>query len=117
MSFRPNLLKALLVGAIIFIFSFLIRFASIGTEVFNNELYIFFLSCMLYSVVLYVVNVSLFQILDRVFIENRFAPKRIVIGFISSFFVSFQLFNFHSPAGRHDTSVFLSHGAALCCVG
>jgi len=88
MSFRPNLLKALLVGAIIFIFSFLIRFASIGTEVFNNELYIFFLSCMLYSVVLYVVNVSLFQILDRVFIENRFAPKRIVIGFISSFFVS-----------------------------
>jgi len=88
MSLKPNLLKACLVGGIVFIVSFLIRFASIGTEVFNSHLYIYFLYCMLYSVVLYVVNASLFVYLDKVFRDNRFSTKRILVGFISSFFIS-----------------------------
>lgn len=88
MTLKPNLFKALLVGGVVFIFSFLIRFASFGTAVFNNNLYIFFLYCMLYSVVLYIVNASLFVYLDKVFKENRFSNKRIFIGFVSSFLVS-----------------------------
>lgn len=88
MTLKPNLLKALLVGGAVFIVSFLIRFASLGTAVFSNDLYIYFLYCMLYSVVLYIVNVAIFELLDRVFQENRFSPKRIIIGFVSSFFIS-----------------------------
>ncbi|WDF58656.1 histidine kinase [Flavobacterium sp. KACC 22758] len=88
MTLKPNLLKALLVGGIVFLFSFLIRFASFGTAIFNNNLYIFFLYCMLYSVVLYIVNASLFVYLDKVFKDSRFSNKRIFIGFVSSFVVS-----------------------------
>lgn len=88
MTLKPNLLKALLVGGIVFLFSFLIRFASFGTTIFNNNLYIFFLYCMLYSVVLYIVNASLFVYLDKVFKDSRFSNKRIFIGFVSSFVVS-----------------------------
>ncbi|OXA93184.1 histidine kinase [Flavobacterium hercynium] len=88
MTLKPNLLKAFLVGGVVFMFSFLIRFASLGIEVFNNDLYFFFLYCMLYSVVLYIVNASLFEYLDKVFKTDRFTPKRILIGFISSFFIS-----------------------------
>lgn len=88
MSLKPNLFKALLVGGIVFLFSFLIRFASFGTAVFNSNLYIFFLYCMLYSVVLYVVNASIFTYLDKVFKDNRFSSRRILIGFVSSFFIS-----------------------------
>lgn len=88
MALRPNLLKAFLVGGAVFIVSFLIRFASLGLAVFSNDLYIYFLYCMMYSVVLYLVNVAIFELLDRVFQENRFSPKRIIIGFVSSFFIS-----------------------------
>ncbi|OIV43737.1 histidine kinase [Flavobacterium johnsoniae] len=89
MTLKPNLLKALLIGGVVFVFSFLIRFASFGTAIFTKDLYIYFLYCMLYSVVLYVVNASLFVFLDKVFKgENRFSAKRIFIGFVSSFFIS-----------------------------
>ncbi|GAA6767571.1 hypothetical protein AAFH68_35200 [Flavobacterium sp. CGRL1] len=43
---------------------------------------------MLYSVVLYIVNASLFVYLDKVFKDSRFSNKRIFIGFVSSFVVS-----------------------------
>ncbi|MCP2027717.1 sensor histidine kinase YesM [Flavobacterium sp. HSC-32F16] len=89
MTLKPNLLKAFLIGGVVFLFSFLIRFASFGTTVFTKDLYIYFLYCMLYSVVLYVVNASLFVYLDKVFEgANRFSARRIFIGFISSFFIS-----------------------------
>lgn len=88
MTLKPNLLKAFLIGGIVFLFSFLIRFVSFGTAIFNKSLYIFFLYCMLYSVVLYIVNASIFTYLDKVFKDNRFSNKRIFIGFISSFFIS-----------------------------
>ncbi|CAC9974810.1 MULTISPECIES: histidine kinase [Flavobacterium] len=89
MTLKPNLFKAFLIGGVVFLFSFLIRFASFGTAVFTKDLYIYFLYCMLYSVVLYVVNASLFVYLDKVFEgANRFSARRIFIGFISSFFIS-----------------------------
>lgn len=88
MSIKPHLLKALSIGGIIFLVSFLIRFASVGTEVFSTKLYVYFLYSMLYSVALYAVNAGLFQFLDKTFKSNIYSPKRIVIGFISSFFIS-----------------------------
>ncbi len=89
MILKPNLYKAFLVGGIVFLFSFLIRFASLGTTIFNKDLYIFFLYCMFYTVTLYIVNSALFQFLDKIFEgENRFSGRRIFIGFVSSFFIS-----------------------------
>ncbi|WP_324217680.1 2TM domain-containing protein [Flavobacterium sp.] len=88
MAIKPHLLKALFIGGIIFLISFLIRFVSVGAEVFNQQLYVYFLYCMLYSVVLYLVNAVLFKFLDKIFKRNIYSPKRIIVGFISSFFVS-----------------------------
>ncbi|MFB9076823.1 histidine kinase [Flavobacterium procerum] len=88
MTLKPNLFKAFIVGGIVFLFTFLIRFATYGLEVFQKNLFIYFFYCMLYSVVLYIVNAALFELLDRVFKEDRFSPRRISVGFVSSFFVS-----------------------------
>ncbi|KAF2517255.1 histidine kinase [Flavobacterium foetidum] len=88
MTLKPNLFKAFIVGGIVFLFTFLIRFATYGFEVFQKNLFIYFFYCMLYSVVLYIVNAALFELLDRVFKEDRFSPRRISVGFVSSFFIS-----------------------------
>ena len=88
MYLKPHLIKALFIGGVIFTVSFLIRFVSVGTEVFNIKLYVYFLYCMLYSVILYFVNAVLFVFLDKVFKNNIYASKRIIIGFVSSFFLT-----------------------------
>jgi two-component sensor histidine kinase len=43
---------------------------------------------MLYGLSLYFANASIFIYLDKLFVINRFTPKRILIGFLASFFVS-----------------------------
>ncbi|RTY89169.1 histidine kinase [Flavobacterium sp. GSP27] len=88
MYIKPQLLKALFIGVIIFLVSFLIEFITVGSEVFSPRLYVYFLYCMLYSVTLYLVNAALFVFLDKVFKDNIYAPKRILIGFVSSFFLT-----------------------------
>lgn len=88
MHLKPHIVKALFIGVIIFLVSFLIKFISFGTEVFTLNLFTAFLYCMLYSTTLYIVNASLFAFLDNVFKANPYSLKRIIIGFISSFFCS-----------------------------
>ncbi|RTZ05145.1 histidine kinase [Flavobacterium bomense] len=88
MYIKPQLLKALFIGVIIFLVSFLIEFITVGSEVFSPRLYVYFLYCMLYSVTLYLVNAALFVFLDKVFKDNIYVPKRILIGFVSSFFLT-----------------------------
>ncbi|RTY92402.1 2TM domain-containing protein [Flavobacterium sp. GT3R68] len=88
MSIKPHLIKALFIGGTIFLTSLLIEFVSVGTKVFNSQLYVYFLYCMLYSAALYAVNALLFLYLDKIFKSNIYSLKRIVVGFISSFFVS-----------------------------
>ncbi|MCC9071322.1 2TM domain-containing protein [Flavobacterium sp. F-65] len=88
MHLKPHIIKALFIGVIIFIVSFLIKFISFGTEVFTPYLFTAFFYCMLYSTLLYIVNASLFAFLDKVFKANPYSLKRIIIGFISSFFCS-----------------------------
>lgn len=88
MYIKPHLLKALFIGVVIFLVSLLIEFISVGNEVFSPRLYVHFLYCMLYSVTLYLVNAALFVFLDKVFKDNIYAVKRIIIGFVGSFFIS-----------------------------
>lgn len=88
MYIKPHLLKALFIGVVIFLVSLLIEFISVGNEVFSPRLFIHFLYCMLYSVALYLVNAALFIFLDKVFKDNIYAIKRIIIGFVGSFFIS-----------------------------
>ncbi|CAM3988291.1 histidine kinase [Flavobacterium sinopsychrotolerans] len=88
MYIKPHLLKALFIGVVIFLVSLLIEFISVGNEVFSPRLYVHFLYCMLYSVALYLVNAALFVFLDKVFKDNIYAVKRIIIGFVGSFLIS-----------------------------
>lgn len=88
MYLKPHLIKALFIGVVIFLVSLLIEFISVGNEVFSPRLYVHFLYCMLYSVALYLVNAALFIFLDKVFKDNIYAVKRIIIGFVGSFFIS-----------------------------
>jgi hypothetical protein len=88
MYIKPHLLKALFIGVVIFLVSLLIEFISVGNEVFSPRLYVHFLYCMLYSVALYLVNAALFVFLDKAFKDNIYAAKRIIIGFVGSFFIS-----------------------------
>ncbi|TDD77619.1 histidine kinase [Flavobacterium caseinilyticum] len=94
MYIKPHLLKALFIGVVIFLVSLLIEFISVGNAVFSPRLYVHFLYCMLYSVTLYLVNAALFVFLDKVFKDNIYAVKRIIIGFVGSFFISlFTIFS------------------------
>jgi hypothetical protein len=43
---------------------------------------------MLYTVTLHLANTLVFMAMDKIFNQNRMSPKRLAIGFISSFFVS-----------------------------
>jgi sensor histidine kinase YesM len=88
MYLKPHIIKALFIGTVIFLATFLIEFISVGTKVFTPDLYISFLCCMLYSITLYIVNASLFAYLDKVFKNNTYSLKRIIVGFVSSFFLS-----------------------------
>ncbi|TDE51160.1 histidine kinase [Flavobacterium sp. GT3P67] len=88
MYIKPHLLKALFIGVVIFLVSFLIEFITFGNEAISPKLYMYFLYCMLYSVTLYLVNAALFMFLDKIFKDNMYSTKRIIIGFVSSFFIS-----------------------------
>ena len=88
MPIKPHLTKALFIGGIIFLITFLIRFVSVGMEVFSPKLYVYFAYCMFYSVVLYAVNVVLYAQLGKIFKYDMYSAKRLVIGFISSFIVT-----------------------------
>ncbi len=54
----------------------------------DNHLFVRFLYTMLYGISLYYANGLVFDYIDTYFKDNRFAPKRIIIGFLASFFVS-----------------------------
>ncbi len=88
MPLKPHLFKAILIGIVIFLVSLLINFVSFGVEVFNQKLAFYFFYTMIHSVVLYAVNAALFVYLDKVFINRIDSLKRILVGFISSFFLS-----------------------------
>lgn len=88
MKYSREIVKAIVIGFVIFAIlqgvNLLISrsLPSLMTLKWN------FIFTMLYSVVLYFANALIFIQLDKYFEKNRFHLKRLVIGFLASFFVS-----------------------------
>ncbi|CAM3662938.1 2TM domain-containing protein [Flavobacterium gelidilacus] len=80
--------RALLIGFSIFCIIILINVLNGQKISFNEELLITFFYTLLYSFSLHLANTYLFIALDKYFINERFSSKRILVGFISSFFLS-----------------------------
>ena len=88
MKYSREIVKAIVIGIVIFAIlqgvNLLITrsLPSLTTLKWN------FIFTMLYSVVLYIANALIFIQLDKHFEKNRFHLKRLLIGFLASFFVS-----------------------------
>lgn len=83
-----ELVRSLGIGFVIFLTVILINTIYGDTIEFNSKLGKLFLYTMLYSVVLGYANQMVFVYLDKKFTEERFSLKRIIVGFVSSFFVT-----------------------------
>jgi sensor histidine kinase YesM len=77
--------KAVIIAIVIFMVLVGIRFFIGRSIAFDYTMLTNFGYTMLYGVVLYLVNASVFIYLDKAFATDRFTPKRIFIGFIASF--------------------------------
>jgi len=104
--------RALLISIMIFVVLTIIPVINGGTVSFDNHLKINFLYTMLYGMSLYYANAVLFIFLDSIFKNNRYALKRLIIGFLSSFvlslFVIFLLRIFEDVMiEKHNLSEFL----------
>ena len=80
--------KTLLITALIFIAIGLFNLSLGNAAYFNKNLVLVFGFIALYTFSLSYANALVFRYLDKVFVEDRFSPKRIIIGFVASFFVS-----------------------------
>lgn len=80
--------RALIIAISIFLVLLLIRFITGNTISFDTGLLVSFGYAMTYGLSIYFANALLFIYLDKIFHVERFTKKRIIIGFISSFFVS-----------------------------
>jgi hypothetical protein len=80
--------RAFFIGLAIFGWLNLMRVIEGQSISFDERLGVMLLYTMLYSVALHLSNTFLFVTLDRIFINERFSRKRIIIGFVSSFFLS-----------------------------
>ena len=80
--------RAIFISISIFIVLLIIRMMT-GVKIeLNNGLLINFGYSMLYGLSLYYANALVFIYLDKIFKTERFTQKRILIGFLSSFFIS-----------------------------
>lgn len=80
--------RAIVISFTIFFVLLLVRIITGNKIQFDYYLLVNFGYTMLYSLSLYFANATIFIYLDKVFKSDRFIPKRIVIGFITSFLVS-----------------------------
>lgn len=83
-----ELLRSLAIGLIIFIIINILNLIYNGKIEFNSELGKTFLYTILYSVSLGYANQLVFCYLDKVFVDERFSLKRMIVGFVSSFVVT-----------------------------
>jgi sensor histidine kinase YesM len=109
--------KVLLLSLIIFIVIQLLNVV-LGNDIqFSLALFIPFGYTILYTLSLSYVNWTLFHYLDKVFENNRFAMKRIIIGFVGSFVVTliviFLLRIFEEVIiNGHSFTAYISHEQA-----
>lgn len=80
--------RAIIISISIFFVLLLVRLITGNTIQFNYFLLVNFGYSMFYGLSLYFSNAIVFIYLDTVFKTDRFTPKRIFIGFLSSFFIS-----------------------------
>lgn len=80
--------RALFISIMIFFVLTIIPVLNGGNVSFDNHLKINFLYTMLYGIFLYYANAVLFMFLDSIYKNNRYAVKRLIIGFLSSFILS-----------------------------
>ena len=80
--------RALFISIMIFFVLTIIPVLNGGIVSFDNHLKINFLYTMLYGIFLYYANAVLFMFLDSIYKNNRYAVKRLIIGFLSSFILS-----------------------------
>jgi sensor histidine kinase YesM len=80
--------RALFISIMIFFVLTIIPVLNGGIVSFDNHLKINFLYTMLYGMFLYYANAVLFMFLDSIYKNNRYAVKRLIIGFLSSFILS-----------------------------
>lgn len=80
-----ELLKALGIGAIIFVVFFIVIEATSQGFATGRALFYAFLFTMLYSIVLYFVNALVFYLLDKKFGKGPITIKRVAVGFSVSF--------------------------------
>ncbi len=83
--------RAIIISISIFFVLLLIRIITGNKVEFNYALLVNFGYNMLYGCSLYFANAAIFIGLDKVFKADRFAPKRILIGFVSSFLISISV--------------------------
>lgn len=85
---RREILKAVIIGIVIFIVLQLINLIVSQKLPTVHYLKWSFIFTLMYSVVLYFANAIIFIQLDKYFEKNRFHIKRLVIGFFASFLIS-----------------------------
>ena len=83
-----ELVRSIGIGLIIFIIINVLSLIYNGKIEFDNQLGKTFLYTILYSVTLGYANQFVFVYLDKVFVNERFSLKRMVVGFLSSFVVT-----------------------------
>jgi hypothetical protein len=79
--------RALLIGFVVFVFILSINLLN-GNQVNYNTIKWTGFYSMIYTLCLHLSNTLLFIKLDSVFKKERFTKKRIIVGFIASFFLS-----------------------------
>ena len=87
-KFIKDFPKAFMISISVFLVLIVIELILGDKLKFDQHLFVRFLYTMLYGVSLYYANGIVFDYIDTYFKDNRFAPKRIIIGFLASFFVS-----------------------------
>lgn len=87
-KYIKDLPKALFISFAIFLVLIVLNVISGYQLKLDHELWSRFLYTMLYGVCLYYANGFVFDYLDSFFKENRFQPRRIIIGALASFVVS-----------------------------
>jgi len=80
--------RAVIISISIFLVLLFVRFITGNTIQFDYGLLVNFGYTMLYGLSLYYANAMIFMYLDSIFKSERFTKKRIVIGFLASFFIS-----------------------------
>ena len=80
--------RAIIISITVFFVLLMIRLITGSRVAFDYALLVNFGYTMLYGFSLYFANASIFIYLDKVFKADRFTPKRILIGFVSSFLIS-----------------------------